>query len=134
MFKIKYLIQSIRRELLSNGPFTANGIVLSVTIDKWREDRNKILHMNMLDYNLGSILLHVLPISIIIDVTVNLVGFMLHICLVFCVVFLFVFILCLVCPILPVSLDCPFLIALSVFSNVYLKEMTNQIFTEACNL
>jgi hypothetical protein len=27
----------------------------------------------------------------------------------------------LVCPVLPVSLDCPFLIALSVFSNVYLQ-------------
>jgi len=33
---------------------------------------------------------------------------------------LFVFILCLVYPMLPVSLDCPFLIAPSVFSNVYL--------------
>jgi hypothetical protein len=35
---------------------------------------------------------------------------------VFCVVFvvLFVFVLCLVYPMLPVSLDCPFLIALSV--------------------
>ena len=33
---------------------------------------------------------------------------------------LFVFILCFVCPMLPVSLDCPFLIAPSVFSNVYL--------------
>jgi hypothetical protein len=34
-------------------------------------------------------------------------------------VFLFVFVLYLVCPVLPMSLDCPFLIALSVFSNVY---------------
>ena len=33
--------------------------------------------------------------------------------------FLFLFVLCLVCPMLPMSLDCPFLIALSVFSNVY---------------
>ena len=32
---------------------------------------------------------------------------------------LFVFILCLVFPMLPVSLDCPFLIAPSIFSNVY---------------
>jgi len=38
----------------------------------------------------------------------------------YCVVFLFVFILDLVCPMLPVSLDCPLLIATSVFSNVYL--------------
>ena len=30
-----------------------------------------------------------------------------------------VFVLCLVCPMLPVSLDCPFLIAPAVFSNVY---------------
>jgi hypothetical protein len=29
------------------------------------------------------------------------------------------FVLCLMCPMLPVSLNCPFLIVLSVFSNVY---------------
>ena len=34
---------------------------------------------------------------------------------------LFVSVLCLVSPMLPLSLDCPFLIAPSVFSNVYLK-------------
>ena len=45
--------------------------------------------------------------------------------LVFCVALscayfaLFVFVLCLVCPMLPFSLDCPFLIVISVFSNVY---------------
>jgi hypothetical protein len=52
-----------------------------------------------------------------------LVGFVLLIFLVFWVVLCFcvkfVFILCVVCPILPVSLDCPFLIAPLVFSNVY---------------
>ena len=50
-----------------------------------------------------------------------LVGFVLLIFLVFCVVFfvLFVFFLCLVQPMLPVCLDCPFFIAPSVFSNVY---------------
>ena len=32
----------------------------------------------------------------------------------------FFFVLCLVYPMLPISLDCPFLIAPSVFSNVYL--------------
>ena len=39
----------------------------------------------------------------------------------YCIVFfiLFVFDPCLVYPMLPVSLDCPFLIAPSVFSNVY---------------
>ena len=37
----------------------------------------------------------------------------------YCAVFLFVFVLCLVYPMLPVSLDCPFLIAPLVFSNVY---------------
>ena len=31
---------------------------------------------------------------------------------------LFVFVLCLVCPLLPLSLDCPFLIAFSVFSDI----------------
>ena len=42
------------------------------------------------------------------------VGAVLLICVVFFVVFfvLFVFVLCLVCPILSVSLNCPFLIAL----------------------
>jgi hypothetical protein len=38
---------------------------------------------------------------------------------VFFVFVLFVFVLCLVCPMLPVFLDCPFLIACSVFSDVY---------------
>ena len=38
-------------------------------------------------------------------------------CVLFCVAF--VLVLCIVCPMLPVSLDWPFLIALSVFSNVY---------------
>ena len=38
-----------------------------------------------------------------------------------CVLCLFVFVLCLVYPMLPVSLDCPFSIVLSVFSNVYLS-------------
>ena len=33
----------------------------------------------------------------------------------------FIFVLCLVYPVLPVSLDCPFLIAPSVFSNVYFR-------------
>ena len=42
---------------------------------------------------------------------------------VFCCDFfiLFVIVMCLVCPILLVSLDCPFLIGPSVFSNVYLQ-------------
>ena len=42
--------------------------------------------------------------------------------------FWFVFVLCLVYPMLPVSLDCPFLIAPSIFSNVYLLVMTNVLF------
>ena len=51
----------------------------------------------------------------------SLVGSILFICLVFCVVLVFFFfILCLVCPVLSVSLDCPFLIGPSVFSNVCL--------------
>ena len=43
---------------------------------------------------------------------------------VFC---LLVFVLCLVCPMLPVSLDCPFLITPSVFSNVYLRYIQRSI-------
>ena len=38
---------------------------------------------------------------------------------------LFVFVLCLVYLMLPVSLDCPFLIASSGFSNVYLQLKLN---------
>ena len=38
----------------------------------------------------------------------------------YCVVFLFLFVLCFVYPMLPVSLDYPFLIAPSVYSDVYL--------------
>jgi len=56
----------------------------------------------------------------------NLMGSELFIVLVFCVVvvvlflfFVFVFVLCVVCPVFLVSLDCPFLIAASVFSSVY---------------
>ena len=43
--------------------------------------------------------------------------------LVFCVVFLVLFasVLCFVHPMLPVSLDCPFFIAPSVFSNIYMS-------------
>ena len=37
----------------------------------------------------------------------------------FCVFVLFVFVLCLVYPMLPISLDCNFFISPSVFSNVY---------------
>ena len=53
---------------------------------------------------------------------VFVVGSVLLIFLVFCVVSpLFVFLLCLTCPMLPVSLGYPFFIAPSVFSNVYLQ-------------
>jgi hypothetical protein len=38
----------------------------------------------------------------------------------YCVVLFFLFVLCFVYPMLPVSLDYPFFIALSVFSDVYL--------------
>ena len=52
-----------------------------------------------------------------------LVGFVLLLCLVFGVgleffVFFFLSSFCVLCPIVPVSSDCPFLIAPSVFSNV----------------
>ena len=42
-----------------------------------------------------------------------------------CVFVMFVLVLCLVCPMLPVSLGCPFLIAPSVFNNVYLPKNIN---------
>jgi hypothetical protein len=38
----------------------------------------------------------------------------------FVFIILFVFVMCRLCPMLPVSLDCSFVIVLSVFSNVYL--------------
>jgi hypothetical protein len=46
---------------------------------------------------------------------------LLVLCVALCFFVLFVFVLYLVCPMLPVSLHCPFLIAPSVFSNVYLS-------------
>ena len=53
-----------------------------------------------------------------------LVGSVLLFLLVFCVVFfiLFVFALCFVCTMSPVSLDCPFMIACSVSSEVYIVQ------------
>ena len=50
-----------------------------------------------------------------------LVGPVMLVFLVFYVFALFIF--CHMCRVLPFSLDCPFLIALSVFSNVYLSMM-----------
>ena len=53
--------------------------------------------------------------------------FLACICISYCVALcfaLFVFVLCFVHPMLPVSLDFPFLIAPSVFSNVYLTVMS----------
>jgi phosphoglycerol transferase MdoB-like AlkP superfamily enzyme len=50
----------------------------------------------------------------------SMVWAVLLIFLLFCVVCVsFVFVLLLVCPTLPMSLDCPFLIAPFVFSNIY---------------
>jgi len=46
--------------------------------------------------------------------------FCVFLCCVFCF-HLFVFVLCLVFPVLPVSLDCSFLIVPSVSCNIYLK-------------
>jgi hypothetical protein len=47
--------------------------------------------------------------------------FVLVFCVVLCFVVLLVFVLCLVCPKMPVPLDCPFLISTSVFYNVYCR-------------
>lgn len=47
-------------------------------------------------------------------------------CLVFfCLEFfsLLIFVLCLVCPVFPVFVDCPFLITASVFSNIYFQNV-----------
>jgi len=55
----------------------------------------------------------------------DLVGSVLLIvcCFLCCVVF--VFVLCLVCLMLPVALDCQFLIAPSVFSKIYFNPLNN---------
>ena len=50
----------------------------------------------------------------------------LHMC---CIFVLFVFVFCRVYPMLPVSLDSPFLIARSGFSNVYLQTVLNEKIT-----
>jgi hypothetical protein len=42
-------------------------------------------------------------------------------CVVLCFCVLFVFVLCLLCPMLSMSLDCPCLITRSVFSGVYFR-------------
>jgi hypothetical protein len=47
-----------------------------------------------------------------------------------CGFFFFVFVLCLVYPMLPVSLDCSFLIASSVFSNGYFLKLKNGILND----
>ena len=50
----------------------------------------------------------------------------------FCV--LFVFVLCLVCPMLPVSLYCPFVIAPSVFSSVFFSLYRNKNPVLSCEI
>jgi len=45
-----------------------------------------------------------------------------------CVRALFVFVLCLVYQMLPVSLDRPFVIAPSVFSNIFIVDMVGQLY------
>ena len=52
--------------------------------------------------------------------------------IVLCFFVLFVFFLCFVYPMLPVSLDCRFLIAPSVFSNVYLY--LGSVMSDMCNV
>ena len=43
----------------------------------------------------------------------------------FCV--LFVFVTCLVFPMLPMSLGCPFLLAPSIFSSVYFQDILDKV-------
>ena len=54
---------------------------------------------------------------LVVSRVAHLFSFLCCVVLSFCV--LFVFVLCLVCPLLPVSLDCPFSITPSIFSNGY---------------
>jgi hypothetical protein len=50
----------------------------------------------------------------------------------FCFCFCFVFVVCLVCHVMQVSLDCSFLIAASVFSNVYFINNSIAVFNYVC--
>ena len=52
--------------------------------------------------------------------------FLFFVCFCLFVCFFFIFVLLLVCPMLPVALDWPFLIASSVFSILYLYQITIQ--------
>ena len=63
-----------------------------------------------------------LYLQLFVGVLFNLVVFVCVVSITYCIVFVvwFVFVLCLVFPVLPVSLDCLFLVAPSVFSIVYL--------------
>jgi hypothetical protein len=54
-------------------------------------------------------------------------------CCVFCLS-LFIFVLCLICPMLSVYLDCPFVIALSVSSNLYFTGYWPLIFSDVLPL
>ena len=70
----------------------------------------------------GSVLLVVLVFYVVFCFDLFFVFVFLIVLFLFLFFFLllFVFILCLTCLVLPVSLDCPFVITTSVFSNVYL--------------
>ena len=46
--------------------------------------------------------------------------------------YLFVFVVCLVCHVMQVSLDCSFLIAASIFSNVYFINNSIAVFNYVC--
>jgi hypothetical protein len=61
--------------------------------------------------------------SLLGGVTVLLILLAFHVvfCLInYSIIIFSIFVLCLVCPMSPVSLDCPFFIVSSVFSNVYI--------------
>jgi hypothetical protein len=78
---------------------------------KWRSETNiNMYHILRIKYRLN---------NCICDFGVYRVGFAYIRSFLCCVENLFVFVLCLVCPMFPVSLECPLLVASLIFSNVY---------------
>ena len=118
-------------------------ISLCIFVDEWiiiwKEDSQRIMHIQQYNAVCNDTCEFSVGISVTISAKKNYVRFVFtssclqNACLIYvicfclcivvsntyCVVFFFVFLL-LVYPMLPVLLDCPFFIALSVFSCVYL--------------
>ena len=84
-----------------------------------RQNMFNIFHHPFFLIFFGIIHFQIFCIRFTLDFWWTLLIIFLAFCVVFFIVVLFVFVLCLVCTMLPVSLDCPLLIAHSVFSNVF---------------